>query len=90
MTAAAAAATAAAAVAAAARPEGRRRSRMLDDRSGDLLVAAVVAQGSETGHQEQQPRQKVNHLGHDNEAQQVTRVLVTNVTHSCVDQSIVS
>ena len=76
----AASAAAAAAAAAAARPERRRRNR--NDRRGDLLVAAaVVAQRPETGHQEQQPRHKVNHLRHDNKAQQVTRMLVTNVTH---------
>ena len=75
-----AASAAAAAAAAAARPERRRRNR--NDRRGDLLVAAaVVAQRPETGHQEQQPRHKVNHLRHDNKAQQVTRMLVTNVTH---------
>lgn len=46
-------AMAAAVTATTARPEGRRRDRMLDDGSGDLLVAAVVAQSPEAGHQEE-------------------------------------
>ena len=69
-----------AAVATAA--EGRGMLGDRGHRRRDLLVPTVVAQGAESGHQEQQSRQQINHLRNDDEPQQVSRMLVPYVTHS--------